>query len=250
MMRPGKDAATERRAPVADYLGEHVLEVLRVGARTLPLGEAADYVRSYVASAADGPRSTTPFAYPAYDGYPGSAGPELAPQDLFAPALLNVPLYSLRTYYELLDALPRINERLRSVPARLSLADAGDDVLARATQVYEVLDGPDAPFGVSMTTLAKIVHRKRPQLLPLWDDHIAECYLRVGPQGGPRIQPDSRRGWRDFATVWMPTVRQDLREHLEAWDALARLTPAHEPSITPLRALDIVGWHLGQPPAV
>lgn len=233
---------------MADYLGEHADEVLLVGARTLPLREAADYVRTYLASDANGPRSTTPFAYPAYDGYPGSAGLGLGPQDLFAPALLNVPLYSLRTYYELVDALPRVNDRLRSVPAYLSLADAEDDVLNRAADVFAILDGRDAPFGVSLTTLAKIVHRKRPQLIPLWDDHIAVCYVRAGADQDPRIRPDKSRSWRDFVALWLPKVQEDLRGRRQAWDALARLTPAGDPSITPLRALDIVGWHLGSTP--
>lgn len=231
-------------ALVSGYLSEHTDELLRVGARTLTLADAADYVRAYVSGSA---RSPKPFAYPAYDGYPGSPGLDVGPQDLLAPSLLNVPLRSLRTYYGLLDVLPRLNERLNRIPPQLALADAGGDMLTRAADVFAVLDGPDAPVGASMTTLAKIVHRKRPAFLPLWDDHIAACYVRAGADGVPRIQPDKRRCWRDFVALWLPELQKDLREHREAWAVLAGLTPNGEPSITPLRALDIVGWHLGSP---
>lgn len=231
-------------ALTSGYLNEHTDELLRVGARTLTLADAAGHVQAYVSG---NTRGAKPFAYPAYDGYPGSEGLDVGPQDLLAPSLLNVPLRSLRTYYGLLDLVPRLNERLNGIPPQLALADAQGDALAHAADVFAVLDGPDAPVGASMTTLAKIVHRKRPAFLPLWDDHIAACYLRAGADGGPRIQPDKRRSWRDFVALWLPELQADLREHREAWDALAGLTPQGGPSITPLRALDIVGWHLGSP---
>jgi hypothetical protein len=40
-------------------------------------------------------------------------------------------------------------------------------------------------------------------------------------------------------------VKKDLATQLEHWTTLAGL--ATGPTVTPLRALDIVGWHLGDP---
>ncbi|MDM7853670.1 DUF6308 family protein [Cellulomonas alba] len=208
---------------------------LRVGAETIDADAANRLVVTYLNSPSDH------YAYPAYDGYPGSAGPFIGPQDLFAPTLLNAGVRTLRAYYSLLDGLDGINERLTEVREDVALADADERDLAAAAHLFGYLDEATL-FQVGLTKFAKIVHRKRPLLLPLWDVRIAWCY-RDHPHAP--VPPVKGRSWERFALEVLRHMQDDLRERPESWHRLARLTPPGGPAITALRALDIIGWHLG-----
>ena len=202
--------------------------------------EAEGYVRRYLNTPSEH------WSYPAYDEYAGTPGPDVGEQDLFAPALLNAPIRRLRTYYELKEALPDLNDRLRAVPDNISLAEATTEEINKAARAFGIFDVRPDIFGVRLTTLAKILHRKRPQLLPLWDERIERCYHT--DHGAP-VPYEPGRSWEEFAVGWLHAVKADLTRTPEvqrAWAALTRLTPIDGPAITPLRALDIVGWRLGR----
>lgn len=212
------------------------MSVVRVGGRSWSSDEASAFVKRYLTT----PREN--WAYPAYDAYPGAPTDLVGPQDLFAPELLNAGL-SLRAYYAFLDALEEVNERLAHVPTAVDLATAKPDDIAAVAHVIGVLDHPRIA-GVKLTKLSKVLHRKRPRIFPLYDEHIRRCY-QDGP--GAPVPPAKDRLWESFATLWLEAVRVDLSTQTESWEELAALTPAAGPSITPLRALDIVGWRLGGP---
>jgi len=212
-----------------------VLETLTVGGARVSWGQAQSFVRTYV---------TTPekhWAYPAYDSYPGGGSQQLSEPDLLAPILLNVPHLSLKTYDALVAALPRLNESLDKISSGASLDLASDDDLRHVTTLLGHLDDRTLP-GVRLTVLSKIVHRKRPGLIPLYDEQIRRCYQVLGHAPVP---PVKGRSWTDFVSAWLPWVQHDLQSQLAAWETLAQLAPG--PAITPLRALDIVGWRAGHP---
>jgi len=211
---------------------------VRVGAATAPYREAEIFVRRYLT------RTTDHWAYPAYDGYPGGHTAQLSEQDLFAPALLNAGISSLSTYYAFLATLPELNARLAHVPLDVPLGRATDSQVEAVADLFAVLDDPGIS-GVLLTKLSKVLHRKRPQIVPLYDEHIRRCY-QVGDEAPvPQVRG---RTWRDFGLVWLAAVRTDLASaETSTWDRFAGMTPPTGPPITPLRALDIVGWGLGQP---
>lgn len=66
-----------------------------------------------------------------------------------------------------------------------------------------------------------------------------------GVTGAP-IESDPARTWGQFSSLVLNAVQRDLEQNLKTWQELASLTPSNSPKITPLRALDIVGWRLGQ----
>jgi len=225
---------------VTTYLAEHSDLKLHVGARPTTVAVAEQYVRRYLNT------PTEHWSYPAYDGYPGSLGADVGLQDLFAPTLLNAPIRKLRSYYELEQALPELNERLRDVRDDVSLARATAEDIRTAARVFGIFDVRPDIHGVKLTTLAKIVHRKRPLILPLWDEHIERCY-HTDPDAP--VPYEKGRAWEEFAVAWLQAVKADLTATPEierAWRELAALTPPGGPTITPLRALDIVGWRLGR----
>ncbi len=222
------------------YLAEHGGLVLHVGARSTTAAAAEQYVRRYLNT------PTEYWSYPAYDGYPGAPDLEVGLQDLLAPALLNAPIRKLRTYYELEEALPELNERLRGVPGDVSLLSATAADINMAARVFGIFDVRPDIYGVKLTTLAKILHRKRPRLLPLWDEHIERCY-HTDP--GAPVPYEKGRTWEGLGVAWLKAVKADLTvtpEVEQTWTELAALTPLGGPAITPLRALDIVGWRLGR----
>ncbi|WP_420827478.1 DUF6308 family protein [Arthrobacter roseus] len=56
----------------------------------------------------------------------------------------------------------------------------------------------------------------------------------------------SRTGSRsraEYRRLWLSALQIDLASQLDRWEDIAAVAPG--PPITPLRALDIIGWELG-----
>lgn len=95
---------------------------------------------------------------------------------------------------------------------------------------------------MSATILAKILHRKRPGFIPLYDAQVRGVY-RDGPDAPvPTVRG---RSWCEFLPLFAAAVREDLVREMWFWQEVANLAPG--PPITPLRALDIVAWWAGRP---
>ncbi|MGG5172414.1 DUF6308 family protein [Pseudarthrobacter sp. J1738] len=208
-------------------------ETITVGGFTEPIHEAERLVRQYVTEYGK-------WSYPAYDGYLRDAPTmEVLQQDLLAITLLNAGQQAIPTYYGLLKILPEINRRLADPRLKGTLQEADDDTLEAIADLYGILD-EKPQHQVQLTKLSKVLHRKRPDLLPLYDENIRRCYFEFGDP--VRVVPVKRRKDRDRMLVWLPEVRKDLQEGSQIWNDLAAL--AADPAISPLRALDILGWRL------
>lgn len=180
------------------------------------------------------------WSYPAYDGYLRDAPTDdVRQQDLLAASLLNAGQQPIPTYYGLLALLPEINRRLADPRLMGPLNEADDDTLEAIADLYGILD-EHPQHQVQLTKLSKVLHRKRPDLLPLYDENIRRCYFEFGDS--VRVTPVKRRKDRARMLAWLPEVRKDLRDGLQTWNDLAAL--AGNPTISPLRALDILGWRL------
>ncbi|MDQ3479739.1 MAG: DUF6308 family protein [Actinomycetota bacterium] len=208
-------------------------DALTVGGRVVPYEQARDIVAEYVTP------SDEAYAYPAYDGYRTNDDPDrLADGDLLAPTLLNVSI-SIRTYTDLHRRRDEIEAALASVPD-IDLADATADQCAEIASVFSILDTEPRPHGALLTTMAKILHRKRPATIPLYDELVRSVYQPF------RIAVDPDRSWQEFVRLFISEVRADLAAAPAAWTALAALTPSGGPPISRLRALDIVAWRAGR----
>jgi hypothetical protein len=207
---------------------------LRVGGETVSFDDARNWATEYMV---ERPGIS---AYPAYDGYPGTNSDSVGPQDLLAVALLNVSNKPLKVYYGLEGQLELLNERLEHSELKGSLRDASQSTREAIADLFDVLEEKRAD-NVKLTTLSKVLHRKRPELLPLFDGKIAHCYTDCTGAPVPKVR---RRSKRDYRLAWLKAVQSDLDSQHDLWEEIADIAPG--PKITPLRALDIIGWELGK----
>src|SRR5690606_19803348 len=116
------------------------------------------------------------FAYPAYDAFATDGGWwRISDADLVAPVLLNAEMNS-RVYYALEQVRPHLQQWLLDVPPDARLVEAGAPELDKLGELFGVLDREDLPVKARGSILAKIMHRKRPSFIPLYDRSIDYCY--------------------------------------------------------------------------
>ncbi len=208
---------------------------IRIGGVDIDRQRATSAAAQYLA--AQGHR----FGYPAYDAFDSGSGRfKVGDGDFLSPGLLNVPV-SIKTFYSLADLRPQLEDWLLRVPVDARLIEAGDAELALLSELFSVLEaGPRRPH-IRGAVLAKVMHRKRPAFIPLYDRHVDYCYR--GASGAP-IVPDNKRPWSEFIPLLGRAMIADL--HREAAYLADVVAMATAPVITPLRALDIVAWQAGR----
>jgi len=132
-----------------------------------------------------------------------------------------------------------LQDSLAAIPRDAELISAADDDLDPIRTLFGVLDDPGIP-DVRGTILAKILHRKRPGFIPLYDDYIRRCYQDT--ERAP-VPPQRGRPWGEFFVALAMAMREDLIDQDDTWAEIADV--ATEPRISLLRALDIVAWRAG-----
>lgn len=208
-------------------------ETFRVGGLTVSADHALELAGPYLTERG--------WSYPAYDSYPGNGDRNsVGPQDTLAAGLLNAGQNALTAQYTFLDLAGDLNQRLGCLPLDESLDVAGPQTLEAIARLFGVLDGRRTPE-LKRIKLSKILHLKRPSLLPLYDDNIWRCY---GKLGNPRMRSVPGRSNYQFMVDWLPEIQSDLRDGMALWTEVAALAPAGGPEVRPLRAFDIVAWRL------
>lgn len=210
--------------------------MLHVGAHEIHEDDARERVHAYLND------EERRYSYPAYDLYRTNDDPDsLCDGDLLAPVLLNVGI-SIVAFSDLQRYRTELETTLRVLPRDVQLVDATPDHLSAIGACFGLLDSNRRPRGVQGTKLAKLLHRKRPALIPLYDEHIRSVYQDGAKAPVPKVRG---RSWQDFMALLSAAIQSDLRRNPDVWSELARLTPAESEPITTVRALDIVAWGLG-----
>lgn len=203
------------------------MTVMRLCAGSLEIADPERLVTDYLDPALG-------CAWPAYDELVTNGEAVLVDGDLLAPTLIGVHLDRVR-FGVLREMMPRL-QGVASLPP-MSLQDADDDAIAAVANLYSVLD--EAPYrgrGVRGTILSKVLHRKRPDLVPLYDSVIFEAYTASAI---PRL---AERNWVEFMTLLCGAMRQDLHVEADRFAALSGRAAAAGANLTPLRLLDILVW--------
>jgi len=211
-------------------------EVLKIGGREVAVSDARQWVKDFLNG------KPGQYGYPSYDGYRTNDDPSrLCDGDLLAPVLLNVQM-KIKSFADLKDHREALESSLKMVPCGLELADADDAALEKIGGAYAILDQPTRPRNIQGTTLAKILHRKRPALIPLYDKRVKRVYQ---DSADAPVPPVKRRHWAEFMRLLAISIRQDLNRAPEQWDEFMAFAPPDGPPVSRLRVLDIVAWRLG-----
>ncbi len=179
------------------------------------------------------------FAFPSYDRLVTNRSAELVDADLLAPNLIGAEVDRGR-FALLREMLPELTG-IASLP-EVSIEDASDDDLGAVADLFAVLDRPPwAGTGshspIRGTILSKVLHRKRPDLVPLYDSRIFESY--TAPGAIPRA---AHRTWREFMLLLCAQMRDDIRAEQEAFDSLRAIAVETGAELTALRILDVLVW--------
>jgi hypothetical protein len=175
------------------------------------------------------------YAYPSYDRLVTNGSAVLVDGDLLAPALIGAEVDRGR-FSLLREMLPALSG-VAHLPA-IALEDADELVIDQVADLFAVLDeAPYAGKGVRGTILSKVLHRKRPDLVPLYDSRIFESYTAPGC-----IERSTHRSWRDFMTLLCLQMRDDLVTESAAFDELVGVAGDAGALLTRLRILDILVW--------
>lgn len=155
----------------------------------------------------------------------------LTPIDIVAASALHPGIS--RADLEFFDCvLPALNAWLDDVPESEDLACASSTRLDHVARVAEIA-GPRTPL------VSKVLHRKRPNLVPLIDRHLVDWYrfhLR-----------DSKIREASSLRILLESLADDLMTNVESIDGVRDVVEQavlQRPS--PLRVLDIAIWMEGR----
>lgn len=179
------------------------------------------------------------WSYPAYDQLVTNGSAVLVDGDLLAPNLIGAEVDRGR-FLLLRELMPRI-AGVADLP-RVALQDADDETLEQVAALFAVLDeAPYAGRGVRGTIVSKVLHRKRPDLVPLYDSRIFESYTAPGA-----IERSAHRSWRESMTLLLRQMRADLQAEGEGFSALVDVADGAGAGLTRLRILDILIWRTAE----
>jgi hypothetical protein len=183
------------------------------------------------------------YAYPAYDTLVTNSSTELVTGDLLAPTLLDAHVDFPR-FTVLRRLIPVLNERIAALPS--TPLEATDDAgVATVARLFGVLDGGGSPVtGVRGSIVSKVLHRKRPDLIPLYDSRIWTAYTVAGA-----IPRTTHRTWEEFMAQLCAVMRTDLQDEAARFTELQGLAAKEGAELSPLRILDILVWMSSEPPS-
>ncbi|WP_393077331.1 DUF6308 family protein [Streptomyces sp. LN704] len=221
---------------------------VRIGAFTVGLDTAERWIRRYFDESNNRVIAATrgklrPYAYPVYDRFQtDSDESKLHDSDFLAPLLLNKSP-SIRAVFNLQAVRPQLEEALTAIPVTLTLTEAAakHTLTSLLTGLFGVLDGPTSTLDVGLTTLSKILHRKRPHMIPLYDKRVKDCYYGTSSRHPVQPVPRSAPDGPFYATV-ATCIAHDLADQPDQWQYLTTVAPG---DVSLLRVFDVVAWELG-----
>ena len=175
------------------------------------------------------------YSYPAYDLLETNGTASLVDGDLLAPALMGVHVDAGR-FALLREMLPAL-EGVADLP-EVALQDADDDHVLCVAGLFGILDEPRyAGRGVRGTIVSKVLHRKRPDLVPIYDSRIFEAYTAPGV-----LARTTDHAWQDFMAQLCTQMREDLQTEQAAFLELQEHAAGAGADLTQLRILDVLVW--------
>lgn len=188
-----------------------------------PVARADDLVRRYCGLTWSGGAPEV-WAYKYFDDV-ATDPHEIGPADVTATAALHPQLSAADLRYFAAHSTD-LEHFLAGLPQDIDLADASDGIIEQLTSLESV-------DGVSLGLATKVLHRKRPKLIPLVDRHVIDWYR---PITGER---SARRAWPRL----IKELQADLQLNQSQFQEIhANVDPDLNTPLSSLRALDIALW--------
>ena len=200
---------------------------LPIGGRELP--DALDDVRRYCGLPwSGGQGEVSAFLY--YDALSERREDDVVrPVDVLSTAALHPGLRWRDLQYFSREA-PRLQAWLETIPGGVDLADADEDLVEEVAHLPERFD---AHPGLSI--LSKVLHAKRPRLVPILDRTLTDWYRPISSRRGESAWQDCVRLLHDDLAVQSNrTVLRAIRSEIRV--ELGAVAPSE------LRIADIAIW--------
>ncbi|WP_460446755.1 DUF6308 family protein [Angustibacter aerolatus] len=186
--------------------------------------DALAMLRAYYGPSPDEAGFFTGSLFDTWDTSGGEDPDVLTADDLFAVGCLSVTFDAACAHALLVTHRGRISELLRAIGPDQDLADT-DEPLTEAWPAWQLFRHLDGIPGIGRTKASKLMARKRPRLVPIYDRVVGRVTATKCSQWAPlraALQQD------DFALV----------QRLRRLRRLAGLSPR----VTVLRVLDVIAW--------
>jgi len=171
------------------------------------------------------------YSYELYDRAPMPQDNELSIHDIWLANNIGAGIEP-RHFLAIWAARPRIGRALGQVPANIALTDdwAEDDGWARLRDLFEATNLK----GVAYARISKILHKKRPRLIPLTDGEAV-----VKHRFGESERSDVAAHMVEIAQ----RIRQDLIANLQPMQRIQqKLWQQHGIELSLVRIMDILYW--------
>ena len=200
---------------------------LELGGRELP--DALDDVRRYCGLPwSGGQGEVSAFSY--YDALPERREDDVVrPVDVLSTAALHPGLRWRDLQYFSWET-PKLEAWLQTIPRGVDLADADEHLVEEIAQVPERFDGHPG-----LSILSKVLHGKRPRLIPILDRTLTDWYRPISSRRGESAWQDCVRLLHgDLAAPSNRTILRAIRSELGV--ELGAVVPSE------LRIADIAIW--------
>lgn len=177
-----------------------------------------------------------------YDGIADPSPSHIVPLDVVVTVSVNSFLNSASRIRSVHRGLAEVCDPL--------LAEISDDADLRSVAsgpVVELLDAACQVKWVLVPVAAKVLHRKRPSLIPMLDTVVSDYYLRTAGRLDLRAAREDKRRAAATAQVPLDAFRHDLED---AWRRLGELRSALAGEgwpVAELRILEVMIWMWADP---
>lgn len=191
---------------------------------------AVGLLRDYFAPCPPGAFTGSQFERLGGGGDRPSVAFEYTAEDLIAVTMLAVEIRRVVALHILVTDRNHLSELLRQIPTDLDLVDVDPAVVTPDWPAWRLYESLLAVHHLGRTTVTKLIARKRPRLIPIYDTEINRS---LGLNKGAH--------WVPLAAELQANDRR-LHDRLVELHASAGLGP----EVSPLRVLDVLAWRVGK----
>ncbi len=177
--------------------------------------------------------------YPYYDAIPSGAPGQIEPLNVLATVAVNA-FYSANA-----AAIRRAHRGLATAcnPLLPAIPEDGDLLTfdPALTTVEGLLEAAIQVPGVLIPVATKVLHRKRPHLIPILDNVVLAHYLGTTPQRLPAATQDKQRAAGAAVRV-LDQFRGDLRGAHQAIQTIRQRLLLDGYDLSPVRILELLLW--------